>query len=193
MKLALCDDLWIAIFDFVDNIKYIIRLKIALGLKFSQFSFDKRLFWLTIAQRFFGTNIVHWNEYLRRVNFSAANGSIPLLISGLFSPKKCSRSGCFKNFVEASNEFGSCIYHPGKKKSSGYLSCCRQRSFQSMGCTKGYHDSLFHSIVFCTRSSESVQEDILPALAMATRDSSRSRDSVVKETFRLPMLRAAYS
>lgn len=73
------------------------------------------------------------------------------LLKALFSSKKCSRSGCMKFYHEFNNDNSQCMYHPGKLKSGGYLSCCRNKGFKSVGCKKAYHDGMFYSMVYSRR------------------------------------------
>ena len=83
------------------------------------------------------------------------------LLKALFSSKKCSRSGCMKFYHEFNNGNSQCMYHPGKLKSGGYLSCCRSKGFKSVGCKKAYHDGMFYSMVYSRRV---IQEEGTAAL-----------------------------
>jgi hypothetical protein len=56
-----------------------------------------------------------------------------------------------KFYHEFNNDNSQCVYHPGKLKSGGYLSCCRNKGFKSVGCKKAYHDGMFYSMVYSRR------------------------------------------
>lgn len=91
------------------------------------------------------------------------------LLKALFSTKKCSRSGCMKFYHEFNNDNSQCMYHPGKLKSGGYLSCCRNKGFKSIGCKKAYHDGMFYSMVYSRRVIQ--EEGTSAATATAAVDS----------------------
>jgi len=158
MKLIyqICDDIWIHLSSYFDNIKYLLRLRIALNKRSSQFDMERLTFWLKIVEQFYKGQREDYYNFLQNLShtniFQANNASA--ILRELFSNKKCSRTGCFKIFTEISNKNGTCKFHPGRKNSSGFLSCCRERTFQSEGCKKGYHDGFFHNVVFCQRTVE---------------------------------------
>ena len=151
--LSICDEVWIIIASYLDNIAYLIRWKIALSKKSSQFSYERKSFWLTLIEQFFHSQILDTNTCLSKIRLSTISDSADTayLLKELFSKKKCSRSGCLRFFREFKNNHGACKYHPGKKNSSGFLSCCREKSFQTPGCKSGYHDGLFFNMVYCQR------------------------------------------
>ena len=151
--LSICDEVWIIVASYLDNIAYLIRWKIALSKKSSQFSYERKSFWLTLIEQFFHSQLLDTSTCLSKIRLSTISDSTDTayLLKELFSKKKCSRSGCLRFYREYKNNHGSCKYHPGKKSSSGYLSCCREKSFQAPGCKSGYHDGLFFNMVYCQR------------------------------------------
>jgi hypothetical protein len=107
----------------------------------------------------------------------------------LFTFRKCSRSGCqHKWFCEWDNHPTACWFHPGKLRNGHYLTCCRAGSFQEPGCKQGYHDGVFHMLVFSRRE----HADTLPSVAPPSRRAVPRRANGVEaaaETFVLPKLR----
>jgi hypothetical protein len=77
-----------------------------------------------------------------------------LFLRVLFQKSKCSRSGCFKNYYEWSNDLFVCSVHPGKMKNSRSMTCCRAKSFQSSGCSLARHDGNFYFMTFIRRRRE---------------------------------------
>ena len=151
--LSICDEVWIIVASYMDSIVYLLRWKIALSKKSTQFSFERKLFWLTLIEQFFNSQALDINSCLTKIRLSNISDSADTvcLLKELFSKKKCSRSGCLRYYREYTNNNGVCSYHPGKKNSSGYLTCCREKSFQTPGCKRGYHDGLFYNMVYCQR------------------------------------------
>ena len=71
------------------------------------------------------------------------------VFTDIFIPRKCSRSGCLKSYVEADQSV--CKYHPGKKV-RGHLTCCQCASFEEPGCTTiDHHDGSFYRNVHLKR------------------------------------------
>lgn len=146
-----CDEIWIVISSYFDNLKYLINLKFSFGKKYNYIlGENKDQFWFKLINNYLtirgiDTSLVMKkfknpdSDSLRSTNYN--------LIKTLFSNKKCTHSGCFKIYNEWSNNSDSCLFHPGKKNSTGRLSCCREKSFQSIGCKSSFHDGLFYSIV----------------------------------------------
>lgn len=169
--LQLCEDIWIHISSYLDNIKYLLRLKLALNKKCTQFDMGNIPFWLNVTEQFYRGQTEDFSNYLERIAHSSLSptNNASAMLRDLFSSKKCSRSGCLKVFTEICNNEGVCMFHPGRKKSSGKLSCCRERSFQSEGCKRGFHDGFLHKVVFCQRS---VETENVPSLPLPIKMSS---------------------
>ncbi len=129
-------------------------------------------FWIALgASRILSTNHHMWrvllSRYLRRRRQQSLDDVIDrlgcrhdagglLLIERMFVLRKCSRSGCFKEFQEIENiesvyyctvqnieskgkgitgvpEESPCRYHPGALRRNK-LSCCGASTFRVMGC-----------------------------------------------------------
>lgn len=166
--LSLCDEVWIQISSYFDDLKSIILWKIALSRKASQFSFERHDFWLTIVEQFYRSrklDITNFQSKYKSLNLTNAEDMSNYLKS-LFSTKKCSRSGCFRTYVEFNNNFGDCKFHPGKKNSAGYLTCCREKSFQAQGCKSSFHDGLFFNVLYCQRV-KTCDTGVLPEIKVA--------------------------
>lgn len=72
----------------------------------------------------------------------------------LFAKRKCSRSGCFQWYEEWRNHRSACMFHPGKMKARGFLTCCGASSFQEPGCQKNSHNGMFHFMLHTHRPAE---------------------------------------
>jgi len=81
------------------------------------------------------------NAFLLRTNYptSATDKQGLVFFARLHKKKRCSRSGCFMEFIECENTASSCRFHPGKKTAAGVLSCCRAKNFKEIGCAARFH------------------------------------------------------
>ena len=146
-----CDEIWITICSYLDSLKYFIRFKLCLGKKLNYIlSENKHQFWSKLVINYLSIRKVNITQCINSIRGMQAVDLKDInykSIAHLFSNKKCSHSGCFRIFNEWSNDSSSCLFHPGKKKTTGRLSCCGEKSFQTIGCKTSYHDGLFYSLV----------------------------------------------
>lgn len=116
-------------------------------------------------------------------------------IALLFTPRKCSRSGCYRMFFEWQNNTEACTHHTGKlramngNKKQQYLSCCRGNGFDSPGCKTSYHNGMFHMLTFSKRPpvEEQSQEGPQPnssSLLPSLSDSSKKIPNATLPTSR---------
>jgi len=99
-------------------------------------------------------------------------------IKRLFALRKCSRSGCYKKYREWDNQTMGlqCLYHPGKLRPTGVVSCCRGKGFQSTGCKAARHDGLFYTMVHMRRAAQP-PSNTKPAEAVVVATPAEMEDS----------------
>ena len=143
-----CDDIWFIIGNYLSNLRFILRYWLA-DREFRQNYPTHCSFWSAMIKSYCVTHGYNYTDTMARLCLNESMGVG--LLKALFSSKKCSRSGCMKFYHEFNNDNSQCVYHPGKLKSGGYLSCCRNKGFKSVGCKKAYHDGMFYSMVYSRR------------------------------------------
>ena len=154
-------ELWCEIFYRCSELKDVVRLWIAFGLRKS--ITKKSKIWTHVLEHFLvrngwrggGYGIFEATERMRRPCLNVKLIGLDLLAQ-LHKLRKCSRSGCLRNFIELENHKSACKYHTGKIR-AGYLSCCRAKSFRAPGCKEGYHDGDFFDYTFSKRPDEDDQ------------------------------------
>lgn len=105
----------------------------------------------------FWTAIISYFCRIRHKDFSELSGRIDLKESGvwilrsLHSERRCSRSGCYQMYTEWENGATQCMYHPGKLRSTGHMSCCRGKGFTAPGCKAAFHDGAVFSLIHMRR------------------------------------------
>jgi hypothetical protein len=148
-------DLWCEIFYRCSDLKDVVRLWIAFGLRRTITKTSK--IWTYVLEHFLtrigrrggGCGIFEAAERMQRPCLTINLTGLDLLAQ-LHKLRKCSRSGCLRNFIELENHKSACTYHTGKIR-AGYLSCCRAKSFRAPGCKEGYHDGDFFDYAFSKR------------------------------------------
>lgn len=143
-----CDDIWFIIGTYLSNLRFILRYWLA-DREFRQNYPTNCSFWSAMIKSYCMTHGYNYTDTMARLCLNESMGVG--LLKALFSSRKCSRSGCMKFYHEFNNDNSQCVYHPGKLKSGGYLSCCRNKGFKSVGCKKAYHDGMFYSMVYSRR------------------------------------------
>lgn len=143
-----CDDIWFIIGTYLSNLRFILRYWLA-DREFRQNYPTHCSFWSAMIKSYCMTHGYNYTDTMARLCLNESMGVG--LLKALFSSKKCSRTGCMKFYQEFNNDNSQCVYHPGKLKSGGYLSCCRNKGFKSVGCKKAYHDGMFYSMVYSRR------------------------------------------
>lgn len=156
-----CDDIWFIIGTYMSNLRFIMRYWLA-DKEFRQNYPAHCNFWSAIIKSYCMTHGYNYTDIMARLCLNESMGVG--LVKALFSSRKCSRSGCMKFYHEFNNDNSQCLYHPGKLKSGGYLSCCRNKGFKSVGCKKAFHDGMFYSMVYSRRV---IQEEGTAAVAAA--------------------------
>lgn len=122
---------------------------------------------MTRSSTFWNSMIRNFCE-IRGIDFSELISRSDLRESGIFvlrslhCARRCSRSGCYKLYSEWENGALQCMYHPGKLKATGYLSCCRGKGFSSAGCKAAFHDGSVFSLIHMRRDAEKVSEHSIP-------------------------------
>lgn len=149
----------------MSNLRFIMRYWLA-DKEFRQNYPAHCNFWSAMIKSYCMTHGYNYTDIMARLCLNESMGVG--LVKALFSSRKCSRSGCMKFYHEFNNDNSQCLYHPGKLKSGGYLSCCRNKGFKSVGCKKAFHDGMFYSMVYSRRV---IQEEGTAAVAAAAVDS----------------------
>lgn len=145
---SFCNELWYNIVSYLPNIKYFVRF-LMINKEFSKLcSTNNASFWISLIKYYCIANNKDFNEICSRLGIYEQGFD---LIKYLFSYKKYSNSGCRKTFIEYNNNAHACQYHSGRLKAGGYLSCCHQKGFQTIGCKQSYHNAFFHSMVYLKR------------------------------------------
>lgn len=166
VSLQLCEEAWIHIAQYFDNLKYFLRVWIVLKLYKTIKKGDA--FWRHLLKEYCNSRGIDSEQVLKRKPILVGNDSFSM-IEYLFKPKKCTNSGCFNYFYEWANHSNACRYHSGRMKVNKTLSCCAQKSFQSMGCKSTYHNGNFSTITFLPRARDNNGVKTIPSL-----DSDRS-------------------
>jgi hypothetical protein len=165
MITQLSPELLISVAVHLENLRDFIKLWIVLKLYRQELKNDHTSFWFNLLNEFLTKRnlsieetdrIRYLTSYYKRHDVDGRNNPDDyfLLIRILFQKSKCSRSGCFRGFYEWQNNSTACLYHPGKLKNGRYMTCCRAKSFQSMGCKAALHDGKFHFMAFLRRDQK---------------------------------------
>ena len=152
----LCDEIWFEIACCCSTLKEFVRFWISCPSLLRHVSVDNKTFWISLVDHFLFTRGLSMKEMVNRLGLVDASGIV--LVRQLFSVKKCSRSGCYTDFCEFTNGADKCLFHPGRLRATGYLSCCRSKGFKSVGCKAGYHDGMIHNMVHLKRSIHGFNE-----------------------------------
>ena len=142
-------DIWLHVFEYCQDLKQCVLAWIAFGLP-KTISRHHEI-WHQLLERYFYRQGKDLEDVLGMIATPIDSFTGLDLFARLYSRKKCSRSGCFKQFKHIDNHSHACHYHSGKMKSSKTLSCCLATSFATEGCKKGWHDASFFEMVYRTR------------------------------------------
>lgn len=132
---------------------------------------------LTHNSQFWTSLIKHFCE-IRQKDYLELSGRIEwketgiYLLRSLHHFKRCSRSGCYQKYTEWDNDATQCMYHPGKLRATGYLSCCRGKGFTAPGCKTAFHDGAVYSLIHMRRDphqSEHHESTILPPIVLPNK------------------------
>jgi len=139
-------DMWEVVFYYLNDFRDVIRAWISFGLQ-SKISRSDGL-WFRYVYYLFqseGDARRSLHRAMIRLGYSslAEQDRFWTFIRDMYLTTRCCRSGCFKSFREIDNKRHSCRYHPGRL--STCLSCCGQKSFESIGCKTDYHDRTFQT------------------------------------------------
>ena len=129
-------NLWLEIFLFLPSLREVVKTWVAFCLSKHGISVQHQIWFQLLSLASLDTN-----AFLLRTNYptSAIEKQGLVFFARLHKKKKCSRSGCFMEFIECENTANSCRFHPGKKTAVGYLSCCRAKNFKETGCSSRFH------------------------------------------------------
>ena len=147
--IVLSGDLWVLVFEYLENLKEAVRAWIAFCLTKRGLSATDPL-WLVLLEKRFES---YTTLFLTRTAYPTLCEEKQGLrfFARIHHQKKCSRSGCYQTFVEIDNTATSCRFHPGRLNAAGILSCCRQKSFKSEGCRSAYHCGDYFDFVWGAR------------------------------------------
>lgn len=118
---------------------------------------------LTHNSRFWMGIIRHFCE-IQYLDFSQITGRIDIrdrgiyILRSLHNSKRCSRSGCYQMYTEWDNNSTQCMYHPGRLRAGGHLSCCRGKGFTAPGCKAAFHDGAVYTFIHMRRQSLSAED-----------------------------------
>lgn len=143
------DALWLEIVQYLDSLKNFVRFWIVSNL-FKTIPKTHHTFWVALVEAFLMSRRLTLEEIRGHLNREELVGFH--LLEYLFSNRKCSRSGCYKIYFEWQNiGCTPCMFHPGKMKPNGILSCCRGKGFKSPGCKAGNHNGFIFSMARLSR------------------------------------------
>lgn len=140
-----CDEIWWHLAGYCINLKDIARVWLSCPKLFRNERLQSAQFWKYLISSF---NSTHIPRILKDINNVQCGLDI---LRFLFTEKVCSRSGCYRNFIEWENDSICCKYHSGKLNTTGYLSCCRGKGFSSLGCKQGSHEGRTYSLIHSRR------------------------------------------
>jgi hypothetical protein len=188
------DDIWIEIFNYLDP-QCFIYTWIGFGLR-KVIPNNHPTIWRTVFNNLIKRDhpYKHHNtatSILLRLNYKISEiknskHSIGMNVFGkLYKKRKCTNSGCLKYFMEINNYSNVCLYHNGRMKTAG-LSCCKAKSFKSIGCKSTYHNGTFFDMVNSTRGNEENNEDILKLPTCTLISNSKIQTKNEKLSSKLP-------
>jgi hypothetical protein len=152
-------DLLIYLSVFCDDLADIVRFWIAFSsLRLHVPEYDrawKQILRFWAMQNQHQHNLGGLDDIIMRLGCRLDSGGL-LLLERVCSPRKCSRSGCFRLYKEKDNSNQACCFHPGKMM-RGSLTCCKQSSFREEGCARTWHDGALYESIYSRR--ERVEED----------------------------------
>jgi hypothetical protein len=152
-------DLLIYLSVFCDDLADIVRFWIAFSsLRVHVPEYDRAWkqilkFWAMQNQN--QHNLGGLDDIIMRLGCRLDSGGL-LLLERVCSPRKCSRSGCFRLYKEKDNSNRACCFHPGKM-TRGSLTCCKKSSFREEGCARTWHDGALYESIYSRR--ERLEED----------------------------------
>jgi hypothetical protein len=183
-KNALNADCFFVVASYIDSLKDIVRLWISIGCAMPA----AHHVWRTILKRHLWVHrCMEIEDVIERLGCRQDSGGL-LLIERMYTLRKCSRSGCLRDFREINNTHifsaiataratasaeahvgitiessnTACMYHPGRLQFKK-LSCCGAASFRVQGCKHAYHDGSLYESIFLARDTdtrERVQESV---------------------------------
>ena len=154
---------WLEIFLFLPSLRDVVKTWVAFCLSKHGISVQHPI-WLQLLSLRLSLDT---NAFLLRTNYptSATDKQGLVFFARLHKKKKCSRSGCFMEFIECENTANSCRFHPGKTTAVGVLSCCRAKNFKEMGCAARFHTGDFFEFVNQERPDEEKTTVITPNIS----------------------------
>jgi len=176
-------DVWGIVFEYIGELRFIIRAWIE--LKLTKIVNRSHNIWQALLEVSCNRYNVDIQTLLVNIySFSSASKYDYIdIFAKMHTMKKCSRSGCFKMFNEATNSTECCYYHPGKLRTAGYstscLTCCRSKSFSAPGCRRGRHEGAFYSFVYSKREEKPLVESALTSATSSSGTESLKLPSIV--------------
>ena len=156
-------DEWAIIFSYLPTLRCVVKSYIAFNLSKHGITSQHKI-WMTVLEQRHSIDI---RGFLLRTNYPTTEEQKQGLVffARLHRRKKCSRSGCFKEFIEIDNTRTSCRHHTGRVNGQ-HLTCCRASSFREEGCRRGYHSGDFFEFVHSKRDDNAPIDG--PGAALAT-------------------------
>lgn len=158
-------EVWIHIAGFLDSLKSFARFWWSIPHLVRSDLTNSSEFWKSMIRHFCETRGKDFSEIIGRADMRERGIYI---LRALYKTKRCSRSGCYKMYSEWGNDALQCMYHPGKLRANGYLSCCRGKGFTSAGCKAAFHDGSVFSLIHMRRDSGDESDNALFSSAGST-------------------------
>jgi len=154
---AFYSEIWLHIAGFVDSPKSFARFWWSTPYLMRSDLTKSNVFWKSMIRQFCEVHELDFNEVIDRADLREIGIHI---LRPLHLAKRCSRSGCYQMYCEWENGAMQCVYHPGKLRATGYLSCCRGKGFSSTGCKAAYHDGSVFSLIHMRRDTDEDSDNV---------------------------------
>ena len=150
-------EIWLHIAGFVDSPKSFARFWWSSPHLMRSELTKSNVFWKSLIRQFCQVHEMDFNEVIGRADLREIGIYI---LRSLHLAKRCSRSGCYQTYCEWGNGAMKCVYHPGKLRATGYLSCCRGKGFSSTGCKASFHDGSVFSLIHMRRDADGESDHV---------------------------------